>query len=272
MDARCLLKDRKDLVKALEARLDTKAAYQGAPTFSYKVGPYTISKDGLMTAEDTEADHELVAELSAKGIIEETGHENGTTAIAIPMEVHDGNSLMNIVFRINSKDELLSKACGNKGGFRISQTFISELDAIRPKTREEFLEILSRCGGNKINTGLKFMEDKVYFTAFPFTQKTELIDAYTMLIEHISNEAVLKKRIRPDRIGLPDNEKYAFRNWLNTIGMTGEVYKPARAILLRNLSGNCAFRTKKQKEIQTKKWAEIRKERREQECSKFHVL
>ena len=57
-----------------------------------------------------------------------------------------------------------------------------------------------------------------------------------------------------------------------TIGMKGDEYKEARAILLRNLSGHAAFRTKKQMEVQTKKWAEIRKERREQECSKFHVL
>lgn len=270
MEARCLLKNRKDLVKALEERLAAKAAYQGAPTFAYKVGPYTVAKDGTLSAETY--DEDLIAELTAKGIIEGAGEETGTTAIALPMEVHDGQSLMNIVFRIHSKDELLSKVCGKKGAFRISVTFIQELDAIRPKTKEEFLEALQSCGGNEINTGITFTEEKVVFTGFPFTKDSGVINAYTRLVECISNEAVIKKRIRPERIGLPENEKYSFRNWLVTVGMKGDEYKEARAILLRNLSGHAAFRTKKQMEVQTKKWAEIRKERREQECSKFHVL
>ena len=123
-----------------------------------------------------------------------------------------------------------------------------------------------------INDGVKFTDDKVYFTGFPFTDDPAVIEAYTRLVEKISNEAVEKKRIRPERIGLPDNEKYSFRNWLVTIGMTGDEYKSVRAILLRNLSGHIAFRTKKQAEAATEKWSAIRKERSEQECSKFHVL
>ena len=270
MEARCLMTDRKELIKALERRLDQKAKYMGAPTFAYQIGDYTVLKDGTLKADDF--DQALIDELAAKGFIEEAGKKDGSTAIAIPISVHDGQSLMNIVFRVHSKDELLSKACGRKGAFRISQKFITELDKLRPKTIEAFKEVLQSCGGNEINTGLIFTDDKVYFTGFPFTDDPAVIEAYTRLVEMVSNEAVMKKRIRPERIGLPENEKYSFRNWLVTIGMTGDEYKAARAILLRNLSGHIAFRTKKQAEVQSQKWSEIRKERREQECSKFHVL
>lgn len=270
MEARCLLQNRKDLVKLLETCLETRAVYQGAPTFAYKIGPYTVTKDGTLTAEDY--DPALITELSMKGMIEGAACTEGSTTIHIPISDHDGQSLMNIVFRINSKDELLSKVCGRKGSFKISQKLVTKLDEIRPKTREEFLEILQSCGGNEINSGIVFTEDKVLFTAFPFTKKTEVIEAYSKLAEHISKEALSKGRIRPERIGLTENEKYSFRNWLVSIGMTGDEYKPSRAILLRNLSGHTAFRTKKQAEYQTKKWTEIRKERREQECSVFHVL
>ena len=40
-----------------------------------------------------------------------------------------------------------------------------------------------------------------------------------------------------------DNEKYAMRCFLLRLGFIGEEYKKARAILLRNLDGNSAFRS-----------------------------
>ena len=40
-----------------------------------------------------------------------------------------------------------------------------------------------------------------------------------------------------------DNEKYAFRCFLLRLGFIGSEYKEARKILLKNLSGNAAFRT-----------------------------
>ena len=43
------------------------------------------------------------------------------------------------------------------------------------------------------------------------------------------------------------NEKYAFRCFLLRLGFIGDEYKAARKILLRNLEGNTAFRTKEDK-------------------------
>jgi hypothetical protein len=40
----------------------------------------------------------------------------------------------------------------------------------------------------------------------------------------------------------PANEKYAFRCFLLRLGFIGDEYKAARKILLRNLTGNTAFR------------------------------
>ncbi|WP_027868876.1 hypothetical protein [Eubacterium sp. AB3007] len=272
MKARCTLPNRKDLVTALEKHLGVKEEYKGAPTFDYVIGPYRINREGILEAEDEEVDEGLLRELIAKGAIEDVFTDPESIEISIPIANHNGKSLMNIVFRIHSKDELLSKICGRKGAFKISQTFIAELDALRPKWTDEFMEILESCGGNEINSGIVFTKEKVIFTGFQATDKPGVVDAYMRLVELISREAVAKKRIRPERIGLPENEKYAFRNWLVTAGMNGEEYKAARAILLRNLSGNTAFRTKKQADAQKTKWEKIRRERREQECSEFHVL
>lgn len=267
MNVRCLKEDRKDLVKALERRLDVKAKYLGAPDFSYEIGPYKVLKDGTLEFGD-DADKEMLSELQMKGFISDPGFKEGVSAIALPIEKMDGITLMNIVFRINSKDELLSKVAGKTGCFKISSTFISELDSIRPKTREEFFEVLESCGGPSINTGISFTKDKVIF-GFPYTEDPGLIQAYAVLAEKIQNEAARKKRIRPERIGLTDNEKYSFRNFLVSIGMRGDEYKAERALLLRNLTGHIAFRTKVQMEKALEKSAEAR---REKKCSEFHVL
>ena len=39
-----------------------------------------------------------------------------------------------------------------------------------------------------------------------------------------------------------DNEKFAMRTFLNRIGLSGIEYKPLRKELMRNLSGDGAFR------------------------------
>ena len=49
------------------------------------------------------------------------------------------------------------------------------------------------------------------------------------------------------------NEKYTFRVWLMRLGMMGDEYKVARKILLKNLKGHTAFRTKSQAEVAKEK-------------------
>ena len=44
--------NRKELVKALAAHLGVRPAYNGMPTRSYTVGPYTIDWDGSIVGED----------------------------------------------------------------------------------------------------------------------------------------------------------------------------------------------------------------------------
>ena len=39
-----------------------------------------------------------------------------------------------------------------------------------------------------------------------------------------------------------DNHKYAFRCFLLWLGLIGDAYKASRKILLKNLSGNAAFK------------------------------
>ena len=47
-----------------------------------------------------------------------------------------------------------------------------------------------------------------------------------------------------------DNDKYAFRCFLLRLGFIGDEFKGARKILLSRLSGNSAFKSKEDKEVE----------------------
>ena len=48
-------KDRKALVDGISGILQTKAKYMGMPTAAYRIGDYTVSKDGELST-DGDAD------------------------------------------------------------------------------------------------------------------------------------------------------------------------------------------------------------------------
>ena len=118
----------------------------------------------------------------------------------------------------NTKRELenLAKLVENKGGL-MARAF--QADEIR----------------------LTVTEDAVSFPWFPFTANPDETAAYTEFVEKLCGMAKSMKRVS----GKPtetDNDKYAFRCFLLRLGFIGDEYKAARKILLKNLTGNSAFR------------------------------
>ena len=63
------------------------------------------------------------------------------------------------------------------------------------------------------------------------------MNAYTEFISKLCDLAIKLKRDKE-----VENEKYAFRCFLLRLGFIGDDSKAARRILLKNLSGNAAFR------------------------------
>ena len=94
------------------------------------------------------------------------------------------------------------------------------------------------------STEIKITEEKINFTWFPYTTDSDEIAAYTQFISRLCDMARDAKRVssKPTET---DNDKYAFRCFLLRLGFIGKEYKTARKILLRNLTGNSAFRSVK---------------------------
>lgn len=88
-------------------------------------------------------------------------------------------------------------------------------------------------------------EDRIVFPSFIGKINPDNIQAYSEFIRKLCNFAKTLKRVNDKLDVQVVNEKYAFRCFLIRLGFIGEEYKTERKILLRNLSGNAAFKNSK---------------------------
>lgn len=233
MQIKGLVRDRQLLVKALSRELGESAMYCGAPTFSYRIGAYTVLRDGSI--ETDEPDDGLLLRLSAQGLIEIAPPK--VTAITVPLP--SGRALTNLIFMLAAKAPFINKAIGVSDAFFVSDALVEELKIANPSTQEEVMEAIHRCGGEDAMKGIRIIGEQLLFTGFPIDH------AYQMFADCMVQTASRIHYAKAKRAPVV-NEKYTFRVWLNSLGMIGDEYKDARRVLLRNFQGNGSFRTEEQ--------------------------
>lgn len=223
--------ERKRLANAVSELAGAPLAYRGAPSFAYETGSYGIDKDGTLTGPD---DRGMLADLEglyslisaaksfdAEPTAKTTGtatdsqsedkvaapapDEQGMLTIELPLEGFTSESLANLEKLVTSKAGLIRKATG--------------ADAL-PILRDE---------------------GRLRFPWFTTEAKPEETKAYMQLVSALCAMAKSQKRVNAKE-NPSDNEKFAFRVFLIRLGFIGDEYKAARKILLKNLSGNSAFR------------------------------
>lgn len=287
--------DRKVLVKRLGELTGVKPAYTNMPRCAYECGAYSVERNGDLMVEEADADANIINTLIAEGLIKgewmeivteeptqdwvpDTEYEQETEAesavslgvtdaeqetdsftISLPMTGHNGESLRRLVNMVYSRGTLLSKATG--GAFSIDKELITALDdASTPVTAADFSTMLNEYASEHGGlTGLALEADKVSFTGFPLTDEPDRNSAFQHIACLMNRMAIEQKRIQAKVVN-DDNEKYAFRIWLLRLGMNGDEYKTARRVLMENLSGHAAFRTKEEEE----KWKARQKEKRDE--------
>ena len=194
--------------------LGTAPHYERVPSCAYDIAGYRLDKEGVLhIPEGTEKEtvEDLILQLRERGfqddaeITEEVPVQQDKLTIVISRE-----SLTDIAL------ENLQKITANK------QTLFQR--AFRTDSTE-----------------IEITEEKINFTWFPYTADGDEIAAYTQFISRLCDMARDAKRVssKPTET---DNDKYAFRCFLLRLGFIGKEYKTARKILLRNLTGNSAFR------------------------------
>lgn len=201
-------KQRPKLAEEIATVLHTIPCYQKAPSLAYKIGECTLERDGTLRIPDgvdRETVDSLLEHLQEKGFTGEAEQTEDRLTISIPKDTLTQGALEN-----------LAKLVENKGGL-MARAF--QADGL--------------C--------LTVTEDTVSFPWFPFTASLNETAAYKEFVEKLCGMARRMKRVsgRPTET---DNDKYAFRCFLLRLGFIGDEYKTARKILLKNLTGNSAFR------------------------------
>jgi len=196
---------RKELVNAVSEIADCPAIYKGAPTFAYEISGFTVDKEGTLSFDnmmDSKQVERILDGLAERGFKCET---NDSLTIEMPLEGFTDTALENLDRLVASKAALIKKAIG--------------ADAL-PIERTE--------------TTLKF-------PWFKFDTNGETVAAYTQFIGALCAAAKEQKRVTAKEKPV-ENEKFAFRVFLIRLGFVGDEYKAARKVLLKNLSGNSAFK------------------------------
>ena len=224
--------ERKRLADYISGFMGTEKKYLGAPTFAYQIGYLTVSKDGAVSFEDRGYNSDidaLMAELEGQGFhtedtiakadtaeAEAAPAEEGVTqphgfglTVTLPADSLPSEALTNLTSLLAAKGRLIRKALG--------------VEALPVEVGPDTV-------------------------SFPWFEGRDLdadeAKTYTHLIAALCDMARNQKRITAKE-KLTDNDKYTFRCFLLRLGFIGAEFKEERKILLRNLSGNGAFKSGK---------------------------
>ena len=207
-------KQRPKLAQEIGKILGTVPHYERVPSCAYDIAGYRLDKEGVLHIPEGVAvkmvEH-LIRQLRECGFqddaefTEEMSMQQDKLTIAVPKEILTDTALENLQKIIANKQILFQRA------FRTDSTEIG------------------------------ITKEKINFTWFPYTTDVDEIAAYTQFISRLCDMARDAKRVssKPTET---DNDKYALRCFLLRLGFIGKEYKTARKILLRNLTGNSAFR------------------------------
>lgn len=251
--------DRKAAAHRIAELTGEPAVYTRVPRCAYEIGPFTIERDGNVTLQEG-ADPDVLATIAQEGLLEGQPENNAldrleadteaqdapeatvqdlttTESITLPIDGHTSASLKNLISMVYSRGGLISKATGGifsctEKQVRRLQNCVTIYDVIEHTTDEL--------------KGIIFTDTNIIFTGFSATEDPEIRKAFTQLAMQMCLTAK-KKRTLPKKVD-ETNERYIFRIWLLSLGMTGDEFKVARHVLMEPLSGSMAFRTKESAE------------------------
>ena len=261
MNIKLATENRKETAQRLSEITGAEVRYTRAPRFAYEIGAYTIEKDGSITIAEG-AGLQPLKTLAEEGLVEpfETEDENRISlTVEVPLAQHTGTSLRNLINLLYTREGLINKALGTS--FRVDEGLTKALqDNACTLTTESLLGAVAAYESEhgKAIDGLSFTKERITFTGLPETDDAAKMRTFTILCAMMNKQALVQKRIQA-KVVSDENEKYALRIWLTRLGMNGPEYKEARGVLMENLTGNSAFRTKAEEE----KWKASQAKKRE---------
>jgi len=218
--------NRKELIRILSEVLHEKPYYCGAPSFAYEFSLCRVDRDAAIHL--TPAIARQSAE-SAAALLNQRGFDAEIMEAAEELTPPDEQPEDN-----QPSEEHYTVVIPNE---KISADTLTMLNAIIAGKATLLRKALETSDLSIIRT-----EQGCAFPWFQIESNAEEQSAYRMLIEKLIAFASERTRVTATE-KTTDNPKYAFRCFLLRLGFIGADYKRERAILLRNLEGNSAFRS-----------------------------
>lgn len=223
--------NRKPLVEAISQILDRPAVYQGAPSFSYIIGDFTVDRNGVLShGSDIHPDFAavLVSDL------QERGFEAEKTAIDNMAEASDAvQNVPDVTPNTDAPDKLTIEVpdIGFTSEVRknLKKIVASKATLLKQALETDDLPIVE-------------LDSKITFPWFTLHNLDGEADAYNRLIAAICKMAKTQKRVTAVEKPI-ENAKFTMRLFLIRLGFIGDEYKTARKILLRNLTGNSSWKS-----------------------------
>ena len=246
--------ERKRLAEYISGFMGTEKKYLGAPTFAYQIGYLTVSKDGAVSFEDRGYNSDidaLMAELEGQGFhTEDTIAKADTTEDAAEPDEANASTEPEATSGENATEPEAAPAEGDATQPHGCGLTVTLTAASLPSEALTNLTSLLTAKGRLIRKALGVealpVEVSPDTVSFPWFEGRDLdadeAKTYTHLISALCDMARNQKRITAKE-KVTDNDKYAFLCFLLRLGFIGAEFKDERKILLRDFSGNSAFKS-----------------------------
>lgn len=210
---------RRAFANAVGEILGLEVVYNGTPSFAYTIGGYTIDRAGILGFPDGLSNEEMrqvIMSLRERGYeptAEEAPPPNNTPdpdapdklTVDMPLDSFTDKAIVNLREIVTSKHQLIRKALG--------------ADSLP----------------------IDITDGKLRFPWFTLTGADGEIDAYLRFVTALCEMAKKQQRVTAKERD-SDNDKFAMRVFLIRLGFVGPVYKQARKLLLKNLTGNSSWK------------------------------
>lgn len=209
--------NREELIKRIQMLTGGRPEYcsgmEGDTPFACKIGNYIVLWNGDLEIRKDAANDKVLNQLSAAGLLDnreafQTEKRKREPTLRVYWSGLSEQTTEIIFHMLTEKNHLLSKAIP---GFRFSRKCMTFPLFYRSAEERKAYQDLSK---NLINTAKK----RKWFQQKKSSSKKE---------------------------ELPKSDKYAFRVWLNQLGMKGKNYAASRKLLTQNLSGNTVYSNEK---------------------------
>lgn len=227
---------RKPLIEAISQILDKPAIYQGAPSFSYVVGDYSVDRNGVLSYNSSihpDFAAVLVRDLQEQGFVAEKVAVDNMAEESVADETTE-NVAENTATEIADAPDKLTIEIPDTGFTpevreNLKKIVASKTTLLKQALGTDDLSIIEPSG-------------KITFPWFTLHGLEGEADAYNHLVAALCKMAKNQKRVTATEKPV-ENAKFNMRLFLVRLGFVGDEYKTARKILLRNLNGNSSWKS-----------------------------